>query len=107
MFVNSSTSQVSHDTLIDSLTSITQDEYLISKEVNYITVDYHQDEFFKKHYDLEDQQYLYLFINNKIFKMENFDQIHQSDSLNSLTHDFIKKTIQDLVVQLEDQEHLD
>lgn len=71
------------------------------KNIGLYIIDYHKDDFFKDHFDLENGNYLNLFIHNKKFDLFEFDEIFHSDEILVKINEFIEERVNSVIPVLE------
>ena len=85
------------------LKKLIKEPYVIGRDIKLVWVNTTKRPFIKNHYDLEDKNYFFLFIQgNMARKFEGFNEIIHQDDLYETCMKFVKDNINPLTIELED-----
>ena len=108
-FFDSKQSSDSADNTVKTLAYLRSTEYMERKEIPVMSVDMSVIPKVKSFYEFDQDTHLWLFVRNRAYKMENFNQVLSkgyNDSNLEDVYDWVKKTVDGLIVETDSADQL-
>lgn len=106
IFTNLENSQ-NVDLFEKKLNDLENNKIVKEKNIGLFTVDYHKHNFFKNHFELQNGNYLSLFIEDKKFNLFEFDDYFDSEEILEKINEFLEDKLNDIIYPLDNMTELE